>query len=81
MADDEQYITERIVASRNVVHGKPRIVGTRIMVYQILDLLSTGKTIDDIVSEDYFPDITPEDVYACIEYASHVIRNDEIIPL
>lgn len=70
--DNERYLSDRIVVSKNVAHGKPRIAGTRIMVYQILELLSAGKTIDEIVSEDYFPDITPEDVSACVTYAKTI---------
>ncbi len=66
--DIEQSLNARIVVSRNICHGKPRIAGTRIMVYQILDLLAAGKTIAEITT-DYFPDITAEDVLACIEYA------------
>ena len=37
-------LLDRIVVSRDVVHGKPRIAGTRVMVYQVLDLLAAGKT-------------------------------------
>ncbi|NWF67650.1 MAG: DUF433 domain-containing protein [Chloroflexi bacterium] len=70
----------RIVVSREVCHGKPRIVGTRIMVYQVLNLLAAGKTIAEIISEDYYPDISAEDVLACIAYASRVVQNEEIIP-
>lgn len=32
------------------------------MVSQILDLLAAGKTPEEIVSDDYFPDITLEDI-------------------
>lgn len=65
----EIHLTERIVVSRDVLHGKARIIGTRIMVSQILDLLAAGKSVDDITSDDYFPDITMEDVLACLQYA------------
>lgn len=61
--------TDRIIASRDVLHGKPRIVGTRIMVVQVLDLLAAGKSIAEIISEDYYPDLTEADVRACIAYA------------
>lgn len=64
----EQHLTERIVVSRDVCHGKPRIVGTRIMVHLILDLLAAGKSVEEILSPDYYPALTPEDVLACIEY-------------
>lgn len=76
----EQQLSDRIVISRDVVHGKPRITGTRIMVYQVLDLLVAGKLIDEILSDDYFPDLTVADIHACIAYASQVIRDDSIIP-
>lgn len=77
----DQPIFDRIVVSRDVVHGQPRITGTRIMVYQILDLLASGKTITEITSDDYFPDITEADVRACIAYASQMIRDDRIVPI
>jgi uncharacterized protein (DUF433 family) len=73
---EQRDLSERIVASQDVLHGKPRIAGTRIMVYQILDLLAAGKKVDEITSEEYFPDITAEDVYAAIEYAAHNLRNN-----
>ena len=76
----EQTLLDRIVVSREVVHGKPRIAGTRIMVYQVLDLLAAGKTPAEIISADYFPDLTEDDVRACIAYASQVIRDDRIVP-
>jgi len=76
----EQQLNDRIVISRDVVHGKPHIAGTRIMVYQVLDLLAAGKLIDEILSDDYFPDLMIDDIHACIAYASQVIREDSIIP-
>lgn len=51
------------------------------MVYQVLDLLASGKTIAEITSDDYFPDITEADVRACIAYASQMIRDDRIVPI
>ena len=76
----EQTIIDRIVVSRDIVHGKPRIAGTRVMVYQVLDLLAAGKTIAEITSEDYFPDIIEADIRACIAYASQVIRDEQVVP-
>lgn len=73
-------LSGRIVVSRDVTHGKPRVAGTRIMVHQVLDLLASGKSIDEIISDDYFPELTADDVRACVAYASRVIQNDEIVP-
>ena len=80
MALTDQPLTARIVVSRDICHGKPRIAGTRIMVHQVLNLLVAGKTIEEITSGDYYPDITAEDVRACIDYASRAIQNEPIIP-
>ncbi len=68
MAMKDIQLTGRIVVSRDICHGKPRIAGTRIMVYLILDLLAAGKMPEEIISEDYYPDLTIEDVYACLHF-------------
>ena len=69
MAVQEQVLRDRIVVSREISHGQPRVAGTRIMVHLVLDLLAAGKSVSEIISEDYYPDLTQEDVLACIEYA------------
>jgi uncharacterized protein (DUF433 family) len=76
----DRAIFDRIVVSRDVMHGKPRIAGTRVTVVQVLDLLAAGKTPAEIISEDYYPDLAEADVRACIAYASQIIRDDRIVP-
>ena len=76
----EKEVINRITISRDVLHGKPHITGTRIAVYQVLDLLAAGKSVEEILSDEYFPDIEIADVRACIAYASDVIRDDLIVP-
>ena len=58
----------RITIDPNVHFGKPCVKGTRIPVYAILELLENGATFDDIL-RDYYPDITQDDIKACISYA------------
>ncbi len=48
--------------------GKPVIKGTRIPVYFILELLSNGWSIDDILRE--YPYLSREDILAAIKYAA-----------
>ena len=76
----ETTLFDRIVVSRDVMHGKPRIAGTRVTVVQVLDLLAAGKTPAEVISEAYYPDLTEADVRACIAYASQMIRDDRIMP-
>src|SRR4051812_21447469 len=39
-----------IVADDRICHGKPTYKGTRIMVWQILQALSRGESIDELVN-------------------------------
>jgi uncharacterized protein (DUF433 family) len=49
--------------------GKPCIRGLRITVYDVLDYLGGGMTPAEIVSD--FPDLTLEDVQACLAFAAN----------
>jgi uncharacterized protein (DUF433 family) len=48
--------------------GKPCIRGLRITVGDILDYMAGGMTIEEIL--DDFPDLTREDVLACLAFAA-----------
>ena len=48
--------------------GKPCIRGLRITVYDVLDYLASGMTEDEILRD--FPDLTPEDIKACLAFAA-----------
>lgn len=75
----DHKLADRIVVSRKVLHGKPRIAGTRILVSQILDMLGAGKSVVEITSDDYYPDLSAEDVMACVRYASQRIKAETVI--
>ena len=68
---------DRISVNPEVCNGKPCIRGTRIMVAQILDLLEAGKSFQQIVT-DYFPDLQADDIKACLQFARHLVDNEEI---
>jgi uncharacterized protein (DUF433 family) len=68
---------ERIKVDPKICHGKPVIQRTRIMVWQILDLLEDGLTFDEIIN-DYYPQITKDDIKACVEYANYLVKNEEV---
>ncbi len=48
--------------------GKPCIRGLRITVYDVLDYLAAGMTPEQIVAD--FPDLTLDDVRACLAFAA-----------
>jgi len=48
----------------------------RISVELILSLLAQGETVDAILAD--YPDLTKEDIQACLMYAHAVIANDSL---
>ena len=48
--------------------GKPCIRGLRITVYDVLDYLASGMTEAEILRD--FPDLTSEDIRACLAFAA-----------
>lgn len=69
----------RIVFNPDVLSGKPIIKGTRISVEFILELLSSGMTIEDIKEE--YPHLKKEDILAAIDYAAKALRHEEVYPI
>jgi uncharacterized protein (DUF433 family) len=67
----------RISVDPNVHFGKPCITGTRIPVRAVLELLREGISSPEII-RDYYPDLTPEDVRACVQHAIDVMNAEEI---
>jgi uncharacterized protein (DUF433 family) len=58
--------------------GKPCIRGLRITVYDVLDYLASGMTEDEILHD--FPDLTREDIRACLAFAADRERKLASIP-
>lgn len=48
--------------------GKPCIRGLRITVYDVLEYLASGMSENEILSD--FPDLTREDIRACLAFAA-----------
>ena len=71
-------INKYIVAEGEICGGTPTFKGTRIMVWQIIELLRAGVTIDEIL-RDYFPQLTREAILSALNYASKAIENEEYI--
>ncbi len=68
---------ERITVNPGVHFGKPCVAGTRITVQSVLELVREGITVPEI-RRDYYPDLSPEDVRACVQYAIDLITLEDI---
>lgn len=69
----------RIVAEPDVLCGKPVIRGTRLSVQFVVGLLAQGWSVPQVVEN--YPGVTPEDVYACLEYASELLQSERVYPV
>ncbi len=64
-------VNERILLDPEICSGKPVIAGTRIMVRNILGIVADGGTVAEVL--DCYPELSPEDVSAALQYAADVV--------
>ena len=70
-------VTDRIVVDAKVHFGKPCVAGTRITIQDVLELLDENLSLDQII-HDYYPDLSVEDIRACIQYAIALVAAEDI---
>jgi len=63
---------DRISINPNICSGKPCIKGHRIWVSLILDLLTEGMSIEELLEE--YPQLEREDILACLAYGAEMSR-------
>lgn len=65
---------DRITSNPGILGGKPCIKGTRISVEFILELIASGATIDDILTN--YKQLSRADVEQALMYASKFMEHD-----
>ena len=70
-------MNEHIVSNPQVLGGKPCVKGTRIPVYMVLELIEAGMSFDEI-RRKFYPQLSEEDIKACIAYARQIVQNEEV---
>lgn len=71
-------LLDRITIDPEICHGKPCIRGLRYPVEVILELLSAGVTIDEILRD--YEDLEREDVLAALAFAARLAQVKRIQP-
>ena len=69
--DSTPGLEERITCDPRVMVGKPVIRGTRIPVELVLEQFAFNLDLDDLFGA--YPELTRDDVRACLHYAQHVV--------
>ena len=70
-------LLNRITLNKDVRSGKPTIHNMRFTVTELLELLASGMTYGQILSD--YPYLLKDDIEACILYASKKLNNSIII--
>lgn len=70
---------ERITVDPAICHGQPVVRGMRYPVQSLLELLSSGMTIEDVLVD--YPDLEREDLLAALEFGALAAGGHRVIPL
>ena len=65
--------TGRITIDPDICNGKPVVRGLRITVESVLGYLSAGETPEEILRQH--PMLEPEDIAACLAFASRLMSH------
>lgn len=68
---------ERISVNAEICGGKPCIKGGRIMVKNIIGMISGGYTVSRILEE--YPELEEADVIEALEYAAYVVDDEKVL--
>jgi uncharacterized protein (DUF433 family) len=63
-----ESLLSRITIDPEICHGKPIIRGLRYPVENMLELMASGMTIEELLAD--YPDLEHKDFLACLEYAA-----------
>lgn len=66
----ESNLLQRITLDSNICHGKPCVRGLRYPVEFILELLSSGMSIEDVLAD--YDDLERDDILAVLLFAARL---------
>lgn len=72
-------LQDRITIDPAICHGKPCIRGLRYPVETILELLSSGMSMDEVLRD--YEDLEREDILATLAFAARLAQVKRIQPL
>jgi uncharacterized protein (DUF433 family) len=70
---------DRITADPAICHGRPTVRGLRYPVDDLLELLASGMTLDEVLAD--YPDLEHDDLLAALEYGALTAGRTKIVPL
>lgn len=77
--DDADALLQRITIDPQLCHGKPCIRGLRYPVEMLLELLSAGMTVEEILAD--YEDLEHADILAALAFATRLTQVKRLQPL
>jgi uncharacterized protein (DUF433 family) len=72
-------LAERITVNPDICHGKPCIRGLRYPVETVLEWLSSGMSVEEILTD--YEDLEKEDILAALDFAARLVKVKHFIAL
>ena len=72
-------LLSRITIDPAICHGKPCVRGLRYPVENLLELLTSGMTIDEILAD--YEDLERDDLLAVLAFATRLSRTKSLQPV
>jgi uncharacterized protein (DUF433 family) len=72
-------LLSRITIDPSICHGKPCVRGLRYPVENLLELLSSGMTHDEILAD--YEDLERDDLLAALAFAARLSRTKRLQPV
>jgi uncharacterized protein (DUF433 family) len=72
-------VSAYIEINPDMMMGKPVIKGTRITVELILESLSAGESVDNLLAS--YPRLTKEAISAALAFAAEVLKGEKTYPI
>ena len=72
-------LLSRITIDPEICHGKPCVRGLRYPAETLLELLSSGMTIDEILAD--YADLERDDLLAVLAFAAQLARTRRLQPV
>lgn len=63
----------KIIIDPEICNGQPIVEGTRITASTVVEFLSAGDDIDDVL--EGYPTLTRDDVLACLAYSAKLLKH------
>jgi uncharacterized protein (DUF433 family) len=72
-----EELLQRVTINPEICHGKPCVRGLRYPVSMLLELLSSGMTMDEVLSD--YKDLEREDLLAAMAYGARLSDAKRVI--